>query len=430
MATDGKRNSSSMRSLFLDNPAHRRRYDNMRFLFLRVYPRLLALLVIGASSTVDGQEATPNIDRSTGQSSTAAPGAGGAPRLIRGPGGQPEPFPEAKQIAQPKSDNELAVAIRKLGNELAASGKFSGSVLVAVDGKTLIDDAWGEADREHKVANKPETSYDVGSIGKLFTQIAILQLLDAGKLKLDDTFGKYLTNYPNQGIASKVTIRQLLLHSSGMPDVFDRVTPDMNFKSMRELKDFLPLFAEKPLEFVPGSANRYSSAGYIVLGLIIEAVSAEDYYTYVKEKILEPAGMTHSGFFDRGHLPATVARSYDEGRDVTDMHAAHGSSAGGLQASAGDLFRLVQAINAGKLISKDSVKILRGLIPTPPNAAPPADDSKLVAYGIGGGAPGVSALLSIDPAGHYTRVILCNNSPPMAMAMGANIRAWLQELPK
>jgi D-alanyl-D-alanine carboxypeptidase len=390
------------------------------------------LFVIGASSTIYGQEAKPDTERSAGQSSTQPPGAGSAQRLIRGqgPGGLPEPFPEAKQIAQPKDDNELALAIKKLGDELAASGKFSGSVLVAVDGKTLIDDAWGDADRKHKVANKPETSYDVGSIGKLFTQIAILQLFEAGKLKLDDPFGKYLTNYPNEDIAAKVTIRQVLLHSGGITDVFDRITPDINLKSMRELKDFLPLFAQKPLEYVPGSANRYSSAGYIVLGLIIEAVSGENYYTYVKEKILDPARMTHSGFFDRGHLPPTVARSYDEGRDVTDMHAARGSSAGGLQASAGDLLRLVQAINAGRLISKESVKVLRGLIPTPPNAAPAADESKLVAYGIGGGAPGVSALLSIDPTGHYTRVVLCNGSPPMAMAMGAAIREWLQHLPK
>lgn len=215
-----------------------------------------------------------------------------------------------------------------------------------------------------------------------------------------------------------------------MTDVFDRITSDMNLSSMRELKEFLPLFAQKPLEFVPGSANRYSSAGYIVLGLIIEAVSGENYYTYVKEEILEPVGMTHSGFFDRGHLPPTVARSYDEGHDVTDMHAARGSSAGGLQASAGDLLKLVQALNAGRLISKESVKVLRGLIPTPPNAAPPADESKLVAYGIGGGAPGVSALLSIDPTGRYTRVILCNASPPMAMAMGTTIRGWLQQLSK
>src|ERR1700736_1690693 len=97
---------------------------------------------------------------------------------------------------------------------------------------------------------------------------------------------------------------------------------------------------------------------------------------------------------------------------------------------AGDLLRLVQAINGGKLISKESVKLLRDMIPHPPNAPPPPDDTKLAAYGIGGGAPGVNTGLSIDPIGHYTRVVLCNMSPPMAMSMGATISEWIKQMPK
>lgn len=135
---------------------------------------------------------------------------------------------------------------KQLWDELAFSGRFSGSVLVAADGKTLIDDAWGDADREQKVANKPETSYDVGSIGKLFTQIAILQLVEAGKLKLDDTIGKYLTDYPTQDVAAKVTIRQLLLQSSGMTDVFDRITSDINPKSL----------PQSPRPIIPSTKSR------------------------------------------------------------------------------------------------------------------------------------------------------------------------------
>ena len=377
-------------------------------LFRKLLPFFAACLIAGAN-ILQGQTAPP-------------PNAMGGPR--------PPEIAEAKAIAQPKNDEELAAAIRKLATELAASGKFSGSILVAANEKILVDNAWGEADRKAKSPNKPETAFDTGSIGKLFTQIAILQLVEAGKLKLDDTIDKCLSDYPNHEVASKVTVRQLLLHSSGIPDFLEKMTPEMNLGSIRELKDFLPLFAQKPLEFAPGSANRYSNSGYIVLGLIVEKLSAENYYSYVKEKILDPAGMTHSGFFDREHLPSTVARSYEGDRDVTDLHPPRGSSAGGLQASAGDLFRLVQTINAAKLINKESIKVLRGLIPVPPNAPPPADESKLIAYGISGGAPGVSSQVGIDPAGHYTRVILCNGSPPMAMAMGATIRGWMQSLPK
>jgi hypothetical protein len=112
------------------------------------------------------------------------------------------------------------------------------------------------------------------------------------------------------------------------------------------------------------------------------------------------------------------------------MHAVHGSPAGGLQASTGDLLRLVQAVDGGKLLKKESVKVLRDLIPHPPNTPPPADETKLAAYGIAGGGPGVSAQLAIDSTGHYTRVVLCNGSPPMAMSMAATIGEWIKQMPK
>ena len=99
-------------------------------------------------------------------------------------------------------------------------------------------------------------------------------------------------------------------------------------------------------------------------------------------------------------------------------------------ASAGDLLRLVKAIDVGKIIGKESVKVLRDLIPHSPNAPPPANETKLVAYGIAGGAPGVSAQLAIDPTGHYTRIVLCNGSPPMAMSMAAMIGEWIKQMPK
>lgn len=351
--------------------------------------------------------------------------------LHPGPGGPPPPPPlsEAKTIPQPKNDRELAGAIKKLADTLASSGRFSGSILVAADGKTLVDGAWSEADREQRTANTAATAYDVGSIGKIFTQIAILQLLEAGKLSLDQPFGKYLANYPDSDIAGKVTIRQLLLHASGMGDIFDQGGP-VDLGSVTELKGFLPLIAHKPLAFEPGSAKRYSNAGYVVLGMVVEAVSEENYYSYIQAHILEPAGMSRSGFFDRKHLPAFVAHSYDDSKDVTGTHAQRGSPAGGLQASAGDLFRLVQTINDGKLISKESVKLLREMVPHPPNALPPSDETKLIAYGIAGGAPGVSALLGVDPSGRYTRVVLSNAGPPMAMSMGAAIGEWIKQMPK
>ena len=386
----------------------------------------LIVSIIGAlgGDLLFGQHLTPSAN-----SSAAGQSPGGPVRRILGPDSPPAPFPEASAIPQPTNDQELAAAINRLAHDLAAVDRFSGSILLSVDGKPLVDGAWGNADRATKTANTTDTAYDIGSIGKLITQVAILQLADAGKLSLEDTIAKHLPDYPNKEVAGKVTVRQLLLHQSGIADLFSRITPDTKFDTMVELKDFLPLFAGKPLEFEPGSTTHYSSSGYIVLGLIVEAVSGQKYSEYVNEHILKVAGMDHSGFFDRTHLPASVAHSYEGQQDVTAMHPRKGTSAGGMQASTRDLFRLVEAINSAKLIKPESIPVLRSFLPRPPTAPAPADATKLMAYGIEGGAPGVSAQLVIDPTGRYTRVILCNASPPMAMSMGATIREWINKMP-
>ncbi len=400
----------------------------------------ISACVVCGSTHLQAEQPPPDSAGATAQSGAASPRdsgphqvqqAPGAPVLHPGPDGPPppQPFAEAKSIPQPKNDEELAAAIKKLADTLAAPGRFSGSILLANNGKTLVDNAWGRADREQRIGNTPDTAYDVGSIGKLFTQIAIFQLVEKGKLSLDDIFGKYLTDYPDSDIAGKVMIRHLLLHSSGMGDIFDQPGSE-NLGTITELAGFLPLIAHKPLAFEPGSGNRYSNAGYVVLGMVVESVSGENYYSYIKAHVLEPAGMARSGFFDRKHLPASVAHSYEDGKDVTGVQPERGCPAGGLQASASDLLRLVQAIDAGKLISKESLKLLRDMIPHPPNAPPHADETRLTAYGIGGGAPGVSAGLSIDPTGRYTRVVLCNAGPPMAMSMGAAISEWIKQMPK
>lgn len=384
---------------------------------------LLVTLCCGLSVALHGQQSPP------GQPELKREGPGGRRLIIGGPGGAPELSPEAKAMPQPKNDTELAASIKALAGTLAAAGRFSGSIYLAKDGGALVNGAWGLADQEKQVPNTPDTAFDTGSIGKLFTQTAVLQMVDQGKLGLDDPIGKYLPDYPSREIAAKVTLRQLLLHTSGLGDIFDHITPDTNLAGMLELKDFLPLFRNRPLEFEPGTRNRYSNAGYVVLGMVIEAVSGENYYDYVPRHILTPAGLTRSGFFNRSQLPATVARSYHGAEDMTGMHPGRGSPAGGLQATAGDLARLVLAINDGKLLKPESVTIVNSLLPRPPGA-PPLATGKLIAYGIEGGAPGVNAHLVVDPTGHYTRVVLCNGEPPMASSMGFTIREWIRNLPK
>ncbi len=363
----------------------------------------------------------------------AKPDRAGPMRPDGGPGAMklqpPQPFPQAAQIPPPKNEIELAAAISKLGDQLAAEEKFSGAVLLAVDGKRLVEKAGGLADRTAKLPNTTETSFDIASIGKLFTQIAIFQLHQAGKISLDEPFAKYLKDYPNAEVAGKVTVRQLLMHSSGIGDIAAPGVRETKAGALRSLKDFVPLFAREPLAFEPGSQKRYSNAGYVVLGRVIEEISGEDYYQYIENHILAPAGMNHSGFYSRTELGPNVARSYDGDTDVTRKHWVRGTPAGGLQATVGDLLRFIEAIDTAKLIEKDFIPVVRDMIPRPPSAPQPSDPNRLMAYGVSGGAEGVNAQLNIDAIGRYVRIVLCNNSPPMASQMSTTIGEWLKQLP-
>jgi D-alanyl-D-alanine carboxypeptidase len=169
------------------------------------------------------------------------------------------------------------------------------------------------ADRERPIANNPETAFNLGSINKVFTQIAILQLGAAGKLDLDSTLATYWPDYPNRQVAGKITIRQLMRHTSGIGGNIFGPPASGKRNDIRTLNDYLPLFVDQPLAFEPGTRNAYSNAGYVLLGLLIQRLSGEDYYTYVREHIFKPAGMTHTGSFVVDSLPANTAIGYTRG---------------------------------------------------------------------------------------------------------------------
>src|SRR5436190_1797807 len=171
-------------------------------------------------------------------------------------------------LAATTPDQDVAAKLTAAVDRAAAQDQFSGVVLLAKDGKPILTKAWGYADAARTARNREETKFNLGSINKIFTQVAIAQLAAAGKLSLDDTVRKHLPDYPSPA-ADKITIAQLVEHKSGLGDFFG---PEFMKSpgSLRKVADYLPLFANKPLEFEPGTSQRYSNAGYIVLGLIIE----------------------------------------------------------------------------------------------------------------------------------------------------------------
>ncbi len=304
-------------------------------------------------------------------------------------------------------DSDVASSIRTIADKAAAEDRFSGVVMLAKDGEPVLTRAYGSADAEHKTPNRPDTKFNLGSINKIFTQVAIGQLAQAGKLSMNDTLRKHLPDYPSP-VADKITIQQLIDHKSGLGDFFG---PEFmkSPNSIRKLSDYLPLFASKPLLFEPGADQRYSNAGFIVLGLIIERESGQSYYDYVRDHIFKPAGMTDTESYaidaKVSNLATGLTKRGPDGplehrRSNARMQPGRGSSAGGGYSTAQDLLRFARALSSEKLLSKEWTDWVFHEKGTGRSLA------------IAGGSPGVNAFLSINSP--YTLVILSNYDPPSA----------------
>ncbi len=326
---------------------------------------------------------------------------------------EPVENPENLIIPEPMAtDEDLAAGVGRFLEAATKADEFSGVVLIAKNFRVLFLEAYGWADRDKKIANLKNTKFNLGSINKNFTRAAILQLEKRGKLSLQDTIGKFLPDYPNRQAAQKVTVKHLLDMTSGIGDFFGpryEATPKEKIKSIR---DYLPLFADKPLEFEPGSKNKYSNGGYIVLGAILEKASGQDYYSYIRENIYKPCQMSDSDSYERDTAVPNLALGYTrrgrkEGERVLNRATlpGRGSSAGGGYSTAEDLLKYVVALEAGKVFLPD---IANGL-------------------GIAGGAPGINATLDWDRRSGYVVIVLSNFDPPTAGHAARQIISWLPE---
>jgi D-alanyl-D-alanine carboxypeptidase len=326
---------------------------------------------------------------------------------------EPVDDPENLVIPEPKAnDLELVSAVRTYLEGETRADRFSGVALVAKDSQVLFHEAFGYADRETKIPNRKDTRFNLGSINKSFTRVAILQLEKQGKLSLDDPIKKFLPDYPNRAAAEKVTIRHLLNMTSGIGDFFGPRYDATPKEKIRTLQDYLPLFADLPLEFEPGASNRYSNGGYIVLGLIIEKASGMDYYADIREHIFKPCGMLDTDSYARDANVPNVARGYTrEGRPtgprVPNLGSlpGRGSSAGGGYSTAEDMLKYIMALKAGKIFLPD---VANGL-------------------GIAGGAPGINSAVEWDARSGYVVIVLTNFDPPTAGQAARRIRGWLPE---
>jgi len=319
--------------------------------------------------------------------------------------------------------------IREIANyleELDAEEKFSGAVLIAKDGEPIFERAYGMANHNYDAPNQIDTKFNLGSMNKMFTAVAILQLVEQGKISVEDKIIEHIPGYPNQEVAKKVTIHQLLTHTSGIGDFFTQEYRKTAKHLLRELNDYLPLFVDQPLRFEPGTRSSYSNAGYILLGMIIEQTTRQTYYNYVRENVYQPCGMRDTDSFAMDKVVPNIAVGYTGNISNNDSLSSNlyslpikGSSAGGGYSTTGDMLKFSNCLVSNQLLSPEWTNVLlEGKVDSPI----PSIDGKY-AYGFiirvmndhhvvghGGSFPGVCSNLDIILDNGYTVVVLSNVS--------------------
>ena len=347
-------------------------------------------------------------------------------------------------VGSPSSGERAALdSLEDFVRRRAAADSFSGVVLVARAGRVLLERSYGLADRNAGSAVSPRTRFNIASVTKAFTGVAVLQLAQAGRLSLDDTVGRYLPGLP-PSVSGRVTVRHLLTHTSGMGSYWKAEYLDANRARFRTVEDFLALTRRDSLAFPPGSRWSYSNAGYMTLGAVIERVTGESYFDYVRRHVFERADMADAGFFaldevvPRLAVGYTTSNSYNPGAKGrtpnTFLTTVKGSPAGGAYVTARDLLAFATALQGGRLLDAAHTRAM--LAPTVPYGS-----GKKYGYGLAeeivggrrllfhdGGAGGISAELDMLPELGYVVVTLSNYDPPAATRVARRAVALLAAL--
>ncbi len=321
---------------------------------------------------------------------------------------------------------EALKAFRGYLDQAAAAGRFSGTALVAKNGKPVFTAVYGMADRDKKIPNQLGTQFRIGSMNKMFTATAILQLVQAGKINLTDPLGKYLTDYPNKDVASKVTIHHLLTHTGGTGDFFGPEF-DKHRLELRTLQDYVKLYGERGLAFEPGSRWEYSNYGFLLLGLVVQKASGQDYYDYVREHVFKPAGMNSTDSLPEDQTVPGRSVGYTKMNDArewrpnVDTLPYRGTSAGGGYSTVEDLLAFANALQNHKLLDAEHVDLLttgkveaRGGSKYGYGFGDETSADGVRCFGHGGGAPGMNGDLKICPQSGYVIAVLANLDPQTA----------------
>ena len=311
------------------------------------------------------------------------------------------------------SAQELNQKIDEVLDQYVKLDQFSGCVLVAKDAKVLYAKAFGEANKDYHVKNTLNTKFNIGSIGKTFTGVAIMQLVERGKLKVTDPASKYLDDFH---FGDKITIHNLLTHTAGTYNYFAH--PDFLAKmfSIRSVNDALPLIYDQKLLFdTPGEQFSYSNSGIVILGAIIEKVTGQSYSDHIKENIHTPIAMDNTGIHYLDEIVENRATGYvknPSGAFTINIFVVPPANAdGGIETTVGDMLKFDQALYGKKLLSEESKNKM--FTPFKNDYAYCWRIEKKYGntiVGHNGGAPGVSASFRRYTDEKYTLIVLSNYS--------------------
>jgi len=313
----------------------------------------------------------------------------------------------------------------RIVEQRALPGQFAGAVLVMRGSQVLLNKGYGSANVEWQIANSPSTRFRIASLTKQFTAAGILLLQERGQLQIDDLISRYVPDTP--ATWSTITIRELLTHTSGIPDLTR--FPDFSDIAVRPMtpEKLVSIFREKALDFPPGNEFRYSNSGYIILGYIIEKVSAQSYEQFIHQNIFTPLHMEHSGYDSNTSVIPMRAQGYartDKGLAIADyLNMTVPFSAGGLYSTTGDLLSWERGLFGGHLLTADSLTSM-----TTPlrnsyafGVAVDLDEGGKKVVWHGGAIDGFTSFLAHVPDDDLVVVVLANMEGAQAKAIGADI---------
>ncbi|UIJ44812.1 serine hydrolase [Sphingomonas cannabina] len=349
------------------------------------------------------------------------------------PASAPANLPRIKRM----TEGEALAALKAKLDRVAGSGDFafSGAVRVSHNGRTVFDFVSGQADRENGIVNTSDSKFRIGSMNKMFTAVAILQLVDAGRISLNGTIGTYLRDYPNKELASQVTVRHLLTHTGGTGDIFGPEF-DQHRLGLCEHSDYVALYGKRNAAFKPGERFAYSNFGYVLLGAIIEKVTGQSYFDYVRTHIYLPAGMTATGSLpETTHVPKRVVGYTTRGPTGpvksgpnTDSLPCRGTSAGGGYSTVGDLIRFSEALRKNTLLNPRLLaEATRLQVAEGPYGYGFVERqvNGTRAFGHSGGAPGMAAELMVFPELGYAIAIAVNTDSQITTRIAQFVGARL-----